>query len=90
MTRSNDQPNTPGAAAIEYDGGWYYGILRDAGGYRIVASGPDPRRIDREIAHHAMPTMVVTREDLVGLCISDSELRRFLPSQLAEPQTPGR
>ena len=37
---------------------WYFGLMREAGGYRIVAAGPSVARIDRELAHYQVATMI--------------------------------
>ena len=58
---------------------WYFGLMREAGGYRIVAAGPSPARVDRELAHYQVATMIVTQDDLPPLGIGPSELSRWLP-----------
>ena len=58
---------------------WYFGLMREAGGYRIVASGPSRARVDRELAHIQVATMIVTQEDLPPLGIGASEISRWLP-----------
>ena len=62
---------------------WYFGLMREAGGYRIVAAGPTPARVDRELAHIQVATMIVTQDELPPLGIGASELSRWLP-----PPTP--
>ena len=58
---------------------WFFGLLREAGGYRVVAAGPSEGRVRRALATHTTPTLVVTREDLPALGVSETEWRRWLP-----------
>ena len=68
---------------------WYFGLMREAGGYRIVAAGPTVARVDRELAHYQVATMIVTRDDLAPLGIGASELSRWLPPKTSpSPNTP--
>ena len=53
--------------------------MREAGGYRIVAAGPSPARVDRELAHYQVATMIVTQDELSPIGIGPSELSRWLP-----------
>jgi hypothetical protein len=62
---------------------WFFGLMREAGGYRIVASGPKRAGVWQAMAHIAVATMVVTRDDLPDLCIGETELRRWLPGTAA-------
>ncbi len=66
---------------------WYFGLLRDAESYRIVASGGNRSSVFRQLDGYSMPTMVVTREDLAGLGIGESEISRWLPR--SEDPVPG-
>jgi hypothetical protein len=58
---------------------WYFGLLREAGSYRIVAAGPREGRVRRALEGYTNPTMVVTRDDLSSLGVSEREWRRWLP-----------
>ena len=69
--------------------------MREAGGYRIVAAGPSAARVDRELAHYQVATMIVTQDELAPLGIGASELSRWLPpststSPNAAPAEPSR
>ena len=64
---------------------WFFGLMREAGGYRIVAAGPNAARINREIEHYPVATMVVTREALPSLNIGEVEIRRWLPESVLGP-----
>jgi hypothetical protein len=69
---------------------WYFGLMREAGGYRIVASGPKKAGVWQAMAHIAVATMVVTRDDLPDLCIGETELRRWLPNDSARSSVQGQ
>ena len=62
---------------------WFFGLMRDAGSYRIVAAGEREAQVRREMAHIEVPTMVVTAEDLPDLGIGDAERQRWLPEAVA-------
>ena len=58
---------------------WFYGVLREGGGYRLVASGPTEGRVRRAMSAYTTPTMVVLREELSGLGISEKETGKWGP-----------
>jgi hypothetical protein len=66
-------------------GRWYFGLLREAGSYRIVAAGASEGRVNRALAEQTNPTMVVTLDDLPSLGVSEREWRRWLPSEAEAP-----
>ena len=67
---------------------WYFGLMREAGGYRVVSAGPTVARVDRELAHYQVATMIVTQEDLAPLGIGASELGRWLPPTTSTSPSP--
>lgn len=59
---------------------WFFGLMREAGGYRIVASGPSEARLRRELEQkYTTPTLVATLEELPGLAIGESQWKPWLP-----------
>jgi hypothetical protein len=80
-------------------GAWFFGVLREAGSYRVVASGPTEGRVRRALDGYTNPTMVVTKSDLPSLGVSEREWRRWLPGPEGQaaaeeaqsaPRAPGR
>jgi hypothetical protein len=65
--------------AVQLDRPWFFGLMREAGGYRIVASGPTEGRVWRELAQYTVPTLVVTLEELPGVGIGEAQWRQWLP-----------
>ena len=61
-------------------GRWYFGLLREAGSYRIVAAGGSEGRVNRALEGLSNPTMVVTLDDLPSVGVSEREWRRWLPA----------
>ena len=61
-------------------GRWYFGLLREAGSYRIVAAGASEGRVNRALEGLSNPTMVVTLDDLPSVGVSEREWRRWLPA----------
>jgi hypothetical protein len=68
---------------------WFFGLLREAGGYRIVAAGPTEGRVRRAMEGQTNPTLIVTQDDLASVGIGEREWRRWLPEALAAQQGPG-
>jgi len=62
---------------------WYFGLLREAGSYRIVASGASEGRVNRALEAHSSPTMVVTLDDLPSVGLSERDWRPWLPPEEA-------
>ena len=60
-------------------GRWYFGLLREAGSYRIVAAGASEGQVNRALEAHSSPTMVVTLDDLPSLGLSERDWRPWLP-----------
>lgn len=60
---------------------WFFGLIREGGGYRIVASGPTEARVNRELVRYTSPCMVVQRDDLPALGVPEREWRRWLPEE---------
>jgi hypothetical protein len=58
---------------------WFFGVLREAGSYRVVAAGPSEGRVRRALDGYTNPTMVVTQSDLPSLGVSEREWRPWLP-----------
>jgi hypothetical protein len=77
-------------------GAWFFGVLREAGSYRVVAAGPMEGRVRRALDGYTNPTMVVTESDLPSLGVSEREWRPWLPEGQAAagesrtaPEAPG-
>ena len=77
--------NTSATGAAQYgaaepaQGPWFFGLLRESGGYRIIAAGPTEGRVRRAMADQSAPTLVATWDELAGLGIGEAERRRWLP-----------
>jgi hypothetical protein len=67
-------------------GRWYFGLLREAGSYRIVAAGASEGRVNRALEAHSSPTMVVTLDDLPSVGLSERDWRPWLPPDEAQAQ----
>jgi hypothetical protein len=67
-------------------GRWYFGLLREAGSYRIVAAGASEGRVNRALEAHSSPTMVVTLDDLPSVGLSERDWRPWLPPDQAQAQ----
>jgi hypothetical protein len=63
-----------------------FGLLREAGGYRIIAAGPTEGGVRRALEGQTNPTLIVTREDLPSVGISEREWRAWLPAPAAGPE----
>src|SRR5438094_718373 len=57
--------NANGSGAEPQGGGepvspnqWFFGLLRESGGYRIVAAGPTEGRVRRAMADQSAPTLI--------------------------------
>lgn len=68
---------------------WFFGLLREAGGYRIVAAGPSEARVRRELDPYTNPTLIATLEDLPSLNVGEVEWRRWLPGAATDEPHPG-
>jgi hypothetical protein len=70
--------------ASPHDRPWFFGLLREGGGYRIIAAGPSEGRVRRALLEQSAPTVVATWDELPALGIGEAEARRWLPQELAQ------
>ena len=58
---------------------WFFGLVRESGGYRIAAAGSTEAQVRRALQAETAPTLIAIQEELPPLGISEHAWRPWLP-----------